>query len=274
MYLNDGSLLHRTCFYAIENEYSFKPIKDTKDRIATLKWNLEKLEKDYQYSRIKNIFNIFWGEKAKKNILAKKELCILYKNQLEEHSKALSLAAMRRKDILEQIYDYYPDYPPDWEDRKKIKLLEMKWKCEKCWRFLKEKHLHHIRPLWKGGSNKLTNLLLICERCHFKEHGVNAFRRNKHVSELTQKRIALIHKAMIEGKNIKFTYVDREKVESVRIVSPEVVKKWITMEGVDYAPEIIYMTGHCFIDNDERNFRVERIKWEIEICEKEIKADN
>ena len=94
------------------------------------------------------------------------------------------------------------------------------------------------------------------------------------MSELTQKRIALIHKAMIEGKNIKFTYVDREKVESVRIVSPEVVKKWITMEGVDYAPEIIYMTGHCFIDNDERNFRVERIKWEIEICEKEIKADN
>jgi 5-methylcytosine-specific restriction endonuclease McrA len=31
-------------------------------------------------------------------------------------------------------------------------------------------HVHHIKPLSKGGLTVLSNLILLCERCHARRH--------------------------------------------------------------------------------------------------------
>lgn len=55
--------------------------------------------------------------------------------------------------------------------------------------------LHHIVPLSIGGTNKLSNVVVLCGECHGKLHGVNW---SKH-SELTRKGMET---ARLNGKQI------------------------------------------------------------------------
>lgn len=45
-------------------------------------------------------------------------------------------------------------------------------KCQKCKKKLGrfEGDIHHIIPISKGGTNRFSNLMLVCEVCHEKIH--------------------------------------------------------------------------------------------------------
>lgn len=71
--------------------------------------------------------------------------------------------------LLELIYDVYPGYPPDWDERRAKILRERGAVCGKC-RSRSSVQLHHEIRLGAGGSNEASNLIVLCADCHEKEH--------------------------------------------------------------------------------------------------------
>ncbi|MFB6124826.1 MAG: HNH endonuclease [Halanaeroarchaeum sp.] len=74
---------------------------------------------------------------------------------------------------------YEGTYPPDWEHRRRAVLARDDYTCQRCG--VKSGphagdsgatlHVHHVRPLSEGGSNRPSNLLTLCADCHEAEHG-------------------------------------------------------------------------------------------------------
>jgi hypothetical protein len=76
--------------------------------------------------------------------------------------------------VRQQVYDYWPDYPPDWEERWRAVLRRDGYKCTQCGAPRQPGcalQAHHKRKLRLGGSNRLENLTTLCETCHAKSPG-------------------------------------------------------------------------------------------------------
>jgi 5-methylcytosine-specific restriction endonuclease McrA len=58
------------------------------------------------------------------------------------------------------------NYPDDWDDLRRIVYARDGYRCMNCGASGVELHAHHIVPLSRGGTNNLTNLTTLCERCH------------------------------------------------------------------------------------------------------------
>jgi hypothetical protein len=165
--------------------------------------------------------------------------------------------------VLEDIYDFWPDYPPDWEDRKAILRSLKNERCEAC-RAIKRLQAHHKVPFWQGGSNKLDNLELLCIDCHGKEHGKD-FRRDgfdEAHSKLTDKE-ELIASAIREGRKISFMYKkwDEEagrpaKRGQRRTIIPE---RFVDVESSGRTGFTRCVEGHCELRNARRRFATHRM---------------
>lgn len=66
----------------------------------------------------------------------------------------------------------YPSYPDNWEELRQIVLERDGYRCVNCGDGIQDSILqaHHIVPLSKGGSNKISNLATLCKDCHGKLH--------------------------------------------------------------------------------------------------------
>lgn len=61
----------------------------------------------------------------------------------------------------------------DWEYQKKRKLIlaKFKYKCVNCGSVNRDElNVHHIVPLSVGGTNKDSNLVVLCNKCHMAIH--------------------------------------------------------------------------------------------------------
>ena len=54
-----------------------------------------------------------------------------------------------------------------WKTSKNVRTRE-KGKCFYCG--APATQVHHIVPLSRGGTNSMTNMVLVCERCHRAHH--------------------------------------------------------------------------------------------------------
>jgi len=93
-------------------------------------------------------------------------------------------------------------------------------------------HLHHIVPLALGGTNKLTNVTVLCEECHGKVHGTSWERH----SEATKKGL---QKARLNGKELgraKGTKVTTKKSVEVKAKIRKLSKDF---EGSNTDKEVI-----------------------------------
>jgi 5-methylcytosine-specific restriction endonuclease McrA len=57
-----------------------------------------------------------------------------------------------------------------WEALRQHVLAEDRYKCRICDEYPHERHVHHIIPLSKHGSNHPNNLITLCYRCHDRAH--------------------------------------------------------------------------------------------------------
>jgi hypothetical protein len=60
-------------------------------------------------------------------------------------------------------------YPDDWVELRMQVLARDGYRCANC-PATHGLHVHHIVPLSKGGTNQLSNLIVLCEDCHKKLH--------------------------------------------------------------------------------------------------------
>ena len=166
-------------------------------------------------------------------------------------------------DIIETCIKYWPDYPPEpfWSRLQELKHSRQRGKCKDCERRLGNRsgHLHHKKPLSMGGTNDSRNLVLLCGRCHQKRHshlfsGVGKIKVGSlrdYQSLTINERLRL---SLSEGKKIFIEYQDMSGVRTER---------WVKIKEFIYESRNgsrIWIKSHCYLREDERSFRVDRIQ--------------
>ena len=129
----------------------------------------------------------------------------------QRRDKAREAAAREERESrylneLEPKWRSAPGYPPDWEIRRALVFAREERKCEECSRYCERSlvdfrsqmfgglwsedpalledqalrarhvsggHVHHKLPISRGGDHSFDNLMLLCERCHSRQHPSN-----------------------------------------------------------------------------------------------------
>jgi 5-methylcytosine-specific restriction endonuclease McrA len=87
--------------------------------------------------------------------------------------------------LVEPLLRFWPTYPPDWQLRRMLVFERAHGCCEQCgwsvgnlrqlddgWRMVGA-HVHHLKPISRGGRHGLANLRLLCAVCHARQHPGN-----------------------------------------------------------------------------------------------------
>jgi hypothetical protein len=64
----------------------------------------------------------------------------------------------------------FDGYPSDWEELSKAVRERDGYRCSYCRSSDLVLHTHHVIPLSRGGSNAMSNLMTLCEKCHRAKH--------------------------------------------------------------------------------------------------------
>jgi len=154
--------------------------------------------------------------------------------------------------IVKPVFDFWPEYPPDWEDRKLKKTDTRARKCEDCGTKHGPFHLHHKTPLSQGGDHKNSNLALLCESCHKGQHGVKKFfeGRTINASAKTICNTSILEKAIKTNKTIEFRY---------RKFSGEISQRTIDPHEMILVKNSKCVRGFCHLRNEDRSFKISRI---------------
>jgi len=163
--LSTGGMIHKSCLQSLQNEEM-----EAKNLLNRVELHLKKLKNDLarRNSLTYKLVSLF----SKSNLSAEE-----IEEQIAEVNKKtpqLSTKHSRLKNELSIIYDFLTTYPPDWNDRRIMVVQRDGEFCDQCGTHRKL-HLHHIISLGRGGSNKISNLKFLCEKCHSKQHGGRNF---------------------------------------------------------------------------------------------------
>ena len=259
--LTDGNAVHRDCVENLNilltgNDPELQKAKADSQLIIA---DFERLKAE-EASFIGIFKGIFGGrDYSKEKAYLKKKVeasldevnIIKSKNELSDEEKKKKLALQK------EIWDYWPTYPPDWDSRRDELLRERGGRCQKC-KAVNNLHAHHKTPFWKGGSNTLENLELLCAKCHGDEHGRD-FEKNgfgqKHT--VVSDKEEMIAEAIKNASKITFMYKKRDPNTgrpqtrgSRRTIQPKVFKDFNSSRCV---------IGHCDLRNAERAFAIRRM---------------
>ena len=248
IYLTDGSRIHTSCYdqissYISNKENELGELKRKKAEL-TIKWKREL----GVIAKIRRIFSseifdeqVLWSQKK----MLSEAIDTLSKNIIEKREKIDS--------ILCKLYDFWPGIPPDWEDRRQRLIDEFNC-CTQCGKFETRStplHVHHIIPVSKGGSHRLSNLEVLCEKCHQKKHHGRIFPyKDKPFPSRIQKKIETFQNAIKKAKYLKFNY---------RLYSGEKDKHIIKPISIKRSNETILLYGFCYLSNQKRKFSISKI---------------
>jgi len=222
--------------------------------------------------RPREISDIMMALYIKRDSILNKIISVFYYDKenspenIEYKLNLLSQESTKVQNLRKKVYDYWPHHPiPDWEERREKVISKAKEKCQECkteWE--PYFHVHHIKFLGRGGSNKISNLMALCERCHEKKHGGRSFNYDKTYSKppAYPKRIKTIKKAIKLKKNLAFNYYKvKQKKWMKRKVKPNQLTKEIWIDGkTKFILDNLYLVGHCYLRDDKRTFRLDRMK--------------
>ena len=185
---------------------------------------------------------------------------------IEHKLVSLNHESQKIQNLKYKIYSYWPEYPPDWDDRRREVIEKAEEKCEECGQPEEYMglHVHHIKFRGRGGSHKISNLIALCEYCHEKKHGGRSFNYNKksYRPSAYPERIKTINNAIKRKKNLVFNYYKIEQKKWMkRKVNPNKLTKEIWIDGkTKFVLDKLYLVGHCYLRDDRRTFRLDRMK--------------
>ncbi len=245
--LSDGNIIHKDCYERAKKELNdlHREIDDTRKM---------KRDAEEEETVLDSIFRFFSGRQRKYT-----------QHDIDRFQKRLEAIQRRIPEIkreLEYVHDYMLEYPPDWDDRRK-QLYDYvdgrRWfgMCEICGETY-HLQVHHIIPLSKGGSNKVSNLRLLCRECHLKEHNKEDFGEKEYRKLALQDKIELITEAIEKHRNIEFYYQKpTDQVPIKRTVRPAGFSKaWHRFNTENFT---LCVDGFCFTRKDNRTFALKRI---------------
>lgn len=211
---------------------------------------------------------------------------IFYSRQVALHAVKERLADQLRAARADQeatlaklrlIYDVWPTYPPDWDERQRLANARDHFSCSDCG-ISGRLHLHHIRALSEGGTNKLENLALLCEECHSARHGGRKFKyEDKRSNELTalEKKIEILNRAFSQRSDVRFRYKKTDGIITTRKVTPSEMRKLSIPELQSLLGKKVRIEkegrlclfGYCHLRKAKRTFAVHRME-RIELCQR------
>lgn len=249
IYLSDGGLVHYECVRSLETQS-----RNFANELLMLRNEIRRHENEVAYRKtvsykIKSLFS-----KPAIHSSEIENIILSLQRKIPETLKSFKTIRSR----LSVIYDFYLAYPPDWEDRKAEVINTNGEYCANCGdrRYL---HLHHRIPLSKGGSNKISNLELLCSDCHSIEHGNRDFSGEFSESETPfSKRVSNIRHAIIQERKIEFLYrKPNETSYKKRTISPIEFK---TFEHEMDNGQTLCILGYCELRTENRHFAIKRMK--------------
>jgi hypothetical protein len=256
--LTNGEWYHEACLESLEKLIAVKRVE---------KYNADiKVQKPEGFlSKIRNLF-LKDGEINVLRSFAKD-------NRENNFSKTIDKLLYERS----KIYDYWPTYPPDWDERRQKIRFALGGHCQECGKQDGVIHLHHKLPISKGGSHKQSNLILLCEGCHSLEHGGKGMEFSEHrrknngtafenkmkkIEEAISKKLYM--KIKYETIDYKNTNANREELQFV--ITERVIKPYKIGAQQEFSDlggkfkDALCVRGFCFLRKEERTFRVDRIR--------------
>lgn len=249
IYLSNGEIIHESCLKRIkdkEKEVNNDLLKQ-KEKLKRLRHEIERRQR----LGFKILSTFIRPDVTTDDII--KEIPII-----ESNISRLSNILISPQANPSLFYDYFFSYPPDWEERRNIVIERDSDHCSKCGHH-GHLHLHHIKPLSIGGNNKISNLKLLCEDCHSKEHGGRDFSGEFDPSETAfSKRAANIRYAINKGKRIKFGYrKSDEQTYKQRTIQPF---ELINLKHERNSGSTLCVRGYCELRKAERVFALKRMR--------------
>lgn len=239
--LSNGSVYHKSCWKRLKEN-----LDKEKRKLSENQTELDRLSREVKkgksvLGRIKHFLSGYQFD-------IEAQLIRIQDFKEEVTASEREINNINRK--LTKLYDYWPDYPPDWEERKQ-KALIRSLICEKCGSSNRMLHVHHKQSISRGGSHLLENLELLCEKCHSKKHGNKNFDySDKGNRGSFQKKLSLINNAISNKKIIHFSYKNLNDHKSVRSIKPQYLKQIENTLCVD---------GFCYLRHENRTFAIKRM---------------
>ena len=247
--LSNGKIVHEACLKGLKNRQ-----EEIESKVNDKKWKISQLEREIEQQnglafKLKSLFS--------KPLVEIEDLNNSIAN-LHSDIKGLTSRLSNTKKKLSSVYDYFLSYPPDWDERRLLLINAKGNFCSNCGT-TSHLHVHHVKSLSKGGSNELSNLMLLCEICHSREHGGRDFSGEFDSSETAfSKRVSDIRYAINNGKKIQFGYrKPTDKGYKKRTVHPA------RLENVDHhrdSGSTLCVRGYCELRKAERIFAIKRMR--------------
>jgi 5-methylcytosine-specific restriction endonuclease McrA len=250
--LIDGSVFHTLCLQQLKEKAEALKARE--------RASLAELHKPLSF--IENI-SLFLFESRQTELLAAKQYLSSSIHKIRDDHEA-TVAKIRL------LYDVWPTYPPDWDERRRLVGDRDHGSCAECG-VGGTLHLHHIRPLSQGGTNRLDNLSLLCAYCHREAHGGRSFRyedRDSAEPTTIEKKISLLNKALAQRKDVHFRYKKPDGTITKRTVTPRDLRKLTIPElqallGKKVKIEAegkLCLFGYCHLRRANRTFAVHRMQ--------------
>ena len=176
----------------------------------------------------------------------------------EDEARQKFAAEPKRISLFYWVLAHWPTYPPDWEFRRKRILERDHYECQKCGESEEELHVHHKKPIEKGGIHTPNNLICLCWHCHEKTHGgrpitIDPNPTRPGIRSIFVKKMEQLKQAMHEHKTVHFHYRDQNGKETDRDFTPQ---GWPNPKEHHGA---LCVSGYCHLRNDSRTFIVHRM---------------
>lgn len=142
-----------------------------------------------------------------------------------------------------------------WNNLRKRVFQRDGYKCVKCG-FSKNLTVDHITPRHAGGLDELSNLRTLCVLCHEEVHNRKIFGEDEVFSREQKQyrlnsKVQALNSAINSNSFLTIEYTDEKGKMTHREIRPI---KILEEHG------ILYVRSYCKLRDDERTFRLSRMK--------------
>lgn len=245
--MSNGEVIHAQCLQKLESAITEadQGLAAERQRVVDLRLKLSRLD-----SYMAKVVRFFSGAIDQENLKA--GLLVAEKNL----ASAEAVCRISREKAT-PVYELLLDYPPDWPQRCAAVAARDKV-CKNCASSM-SLQTHHILPLSKGGTNRLSNLKLLCERCHQQVHGGREFSGERSSEPLAiAERVQVLRTAITCREDVEFMYrKPTDKSHTKRRVTPHML---LEVEHEYDGGSTLCLKGYCHLRHAERIFALKRMK--------------